>query len=207
MTPSLTVAFNAVPLAHWGPLFQVFSFERPDVQLAWRPVDFPTNGASILRDADVGLFLEPPVESGLNAMTLETHPMMVLMAAGHPLTRGGELTVGDVLDEPFPGGPDMHTEWRAFWTLDRFRGEPPRLAPGEVRNPEDGLRLVASGEAIATISGPVSNGLSHPGIVSIPLTDGPLVSTRLVWRSDDDNPDVQLLVELAAEMAQDSDRR
>jgi hypothetical protein len=34
-------------------------------------------------------------------------------------------------------------------------------------------------------------------VVALPLSDGPPVRTDLVWRSDDDNPAVRSLVDLA----------
>ena len=34
--------------------------------------------------------------------------------------------VADILDEPFPAGPDLQSDWLAFWTLDAARGGPPR---------------------------------------------------------------------------------
>jgi hypothetical protein len=40
-------------------------------------------------------------------------------------------------------------------------------------------------------------GGSVAGVVALPLSDGPPVRTDLVWRSDDDNPAVRSLVDLA----------
>lgn len=195
---ALNVAFDArLPHARWGPLFHVFRLERPNVGLDWRPVGFPMPGCPLLDGADVGLFLQPPHEDDLCALTLDASPMVVVMAVGHRLSHHDGLEVADVLDEPFPGGPNLHPEWSAFWTLDKQRGAPPKYTDDDVRNAEQGLEVVASGRAIVTVPDWVATGLAHPGVVALPLHDGPRVQTRLIWRSEDNSPVVLSLVQLA----------
>jgi DNA-binding transcriptional LysR family regulator len=194
----LRVAFEGgLPVGRFGPLFHVLCLEEPEARLEWTAVGFPTHSGALLDGADVGLFTSPPVTDGLSALTLDESPMFVVMAVGHPLGRRDVVRVADILDEPFPAGADLQPEWRAFWTLDAARGGPPKLCGGEVANAEDGLALVVSGRAIATVAGWVADGLAHPGVIAVPLVDGPSVATRLVWRSDDDRPVVRALRDLA----------
>jgi DNA-binding transcriptional LysR family regulator len=194
----LRVAFEGgLPVGRFGALFHVLCLEEPATRLEWTVVGFPTRSGVLLDGADVGLFTSPPLTEGLSALTLDESPMFVAMAVGHPLARLGEVRVADILDEPFPAGPDLHPDWRAFWTLDAARGGPPKLWGGEAANAEDGLALVVSGRAIATVAGWVPDGLAHPGVIAVPLVDGPRVATRLVWRSGDDRPIVRALLGLA----------
>jgi hypothetical protein len=60
----------------------------------------------------VGLFVTPTREAGLSALTIETSQMLVLLAVGHRLSQHQELRVADILDEPFPGAPILHPQWR-----------------------------------------------------------------------------------------------
>jgi DNA-binding transcriptional LysR family regulator len=129
--------------------------------------------------------------------------MVVVMAVGHRLAHRDTLSVADVLDEPFPGGPNLRPEWSAFWTLDEQRGRPPKRTDDEVTSAEEGLQVVAAGRAIATVPDWVATGLAHPGVVALPLKDGPPVATCLVWRGDEENPVVLRFVELAAAWARD----
>jgi hypothetical protein len=185
----LTVAFDRfMPTARWGGLFHVLRLEQPGVELHWQADGYPTIGRSLLNGADVGLFLAPPCPPGLSALTIETSPMAVVMAAGHRLA---------VIDEPFPGGPDLDPAWRAFWTLDALRGGPPTLAGDDVADIERGLDVVAAGLAIATVAASSAEALPHLGVVALPLRGGPPVETRLVWPSDAENPMVHALVDLA----------
>jgi hypothetical protein len=199
----LRIAFDALPFARWGPLFELLCLERPGVRLDWMAVDFPTRGRSLLDGAEVGLFVAPPREVGLTALTIEASPTLVLMAVGHRLGRYDELRVADVVDERFPGGANLNRDWLAFRTLDAQRGGPPRLTDDRVENTDQWLRVVASGRAIATVPATVAMGLSHPGVVAIPLTDGRSFLTRLVWRTDNENPLVRSLVDLAGDMTRD----
>jgi DNA-binding transcriptional LysR family regulator len=195
----LKVAFDAfLPVARWAPLFHVLCLEQPGVALEWLPAGFPTTHRPLLAGADVGVFAEPPPEPGLDALTIETAPMAVTLAVGHRLARQEGLTVADILDEPFVDGPGIHPEWRAFWTLDKWRGGPPVSANGIVLTARGGADLVAAGRAIATVPAWAADGLAHPGLITVPLLDGPQVRTRLVWRSDDGNPMVRAVADLAA---------
>jgi DNA-binding transcriptional LysR family regulator len=195
---ALRIAFDAqIPNARWGPLFHVFRLERPSVRLDWQAVGFPVAGRSLLEGADVGLFLQPPSEPGLRALTLDTSPMVVVMAVGHRLAQRDVLTLSDVLDEPFPSGARLHPEWTAFWTLDRQRGEPAKRTDDDVVDAGAGLDVVAAGRAISTAPTWVASGLAHPGVVALPLSDGPPVATSLVWRADEEDPAVLGLVDLA----------
>jgi DNA-binding transcriptional LysR family regulator len=195
---TLTVAFEVrLPHARWGPMFHVFCLEQGEVTLEWRPTEFPRDGRSLVEGADIGVFLHPPHEDGLRALTLDASPMAVVMAVGHRLAGHDELSVADVLDEPFPGGPSLDPAWSAFWTLDEQRGAPAKRSDDDVRCAEDGVAVVASGRAIATVPMWVPDGLTHPGVIALPLRDAPHAETRLVWRSDATSRAVRSLVELA----------
>jgi DNA-binding transcriptional LysR family regulator len=196
----LTVAFDTVPQARWGPLFHVLRVERPNLSIDWKAVDYPREHRPLLDRADVGLFIEPPHEGGMEALVLETTTMVVMMAAGHRLARRAELRVPDVLHEVFPGSASVHPEWRAFWTLDEHRGGPPKFTEDDVSNATQGIAVVVSGRAVATTAASIVDGFPHPGLVALPLEDGPRVETRLVWRSDNPNPALRDLVDLASDM-------
>jgi DNA-binding transcriptional LysR family regulator len=199
--PSLKVAYDPVPLARWGALFQVLLLERPHVRLEWLPVAFPLRDRPLLNGADVGLFLQPPDEPDLRSLTVGASRMVVMMAVGHRLARHHELRVADVLDEPFPDdGAGVHVGWRSFWTLDAYRGGPPPTSRAPVTNVEQGLGAVAAGSAIATFAEMLADGLPHPGVISLPLIDGPTVTLRLVWRDGEVHREVRALIDIARDM-------
>jgi DNA-binding transcriptional LysR family regulator len=133
-------------------------------------------------------------------------PVARWSALFHVLARHHELRVAEVLDEPFPDGRELHPAWKAFWTLDAQRGgAPPSHA--DVADAEQGIELVAAGRAISTFPEELADGLPHPGLISLPLVDGPAVTTRLVWRADETNDAVHVLVDIARAMYAELGRR
>jgi DNA-binding transcriptional LysR family regulator len=197
-TRQLRIVFDAgLPSARWAPLFHVLRLEHPDLRLAWQPTGFPIRGRSLLEGADAGLLGEPPPEAGCSAVTLDVSPMVVIVAAGDRLAQNTELRVADILDRPFPGGPNLNPEWTSFWTLDEQRGGPAPCTDDDVKTAEDALEVIAAGRAIGTLPASMADGLAHPGVIALPLRDGPPVRTRLVWHSDDDDPILEALLDLA----------
>ena len=198
--PTLRVAFDALPLARWGSLFHVLLLERPGIRLEWLPREFPRDDRSLLDGADVGLFVEPPPEPEQETLSVGSSPVVVLMAAGHRLARHHELHVADVLTEPFPDAPHIHPAWRAFWTLDAYRGGPPPAARLDGGNVQSAITAIARGDAIWTFPASLADGLPHPGMIWLPLIDGPKATTRLVWRGGDANSMIRTLVDIATDM-------
>ena len=154
--------------------------EHPGVRLDWRAVGFPVQGRSLLDGADVGVFVRPPREAGVCALTLDASPMVVVIAVGHRLRPQGTLSVADVLDEPFVGGLTFVRNGSRFgrWMSsadDRRSALATSPAPA-------GAPVVVARRAIATAPDWVASGLAHPGVVALPLEDGPPATTCLVWR-------------------------
>jgi DNA-binding transcriptional LysR family regulator len=189
---------SGFPVARWGPLFHVLCLEQPGLEITWAPLPLPRQDAPLLADADVGLLLQPPARPGLSTLTVDVSPMLLVMAVGDRLAQHHEMSVADVIGERFLRiGASVDREWAAFWTLDAQRGGPPATADTDVESIDTALEAVASGAAIATAPKWLADGLPHPGVVAIPLTDAPPVETCLVWRTDDDRRAVAALVELA----------
>jgi DNA-binding transcriptional LysR family regulator len=206
-TRHLRILFDAgLPTARWAPLFHVFRLEHPDLRLTWQPTGFPIRGRSLLDGAGAGLLVEPPPEAGCSAFTLDVSPMVVIVAAGDRLAHNTAPRVADILDRPFPGSPDLNPEWTSFWTLDEQRGGPAACTDDDVKTAQDALEVIAAGRAIGTLPKSMADGLAHPGVIALQLRDGPPVRTRLVWRSNHDNPILEALLDLATAWTRDGRR-
>jgi DNA-binding transcriptional LysR family regulator len=195
----LAITFDGLTGLSWGPLFHVLRLEQPDLRLRWERREFPPAQGSLLDGADMGLIVAPPLEPGLEALTLDTSRLVVAMAAGSPLA-AQEQDVADIVGEPFVPCPDRHPESSAFWCLDAQRGGPPRVAGPAAGTVAECLEVVASGAAIGVFPETVAEGLPHPGVVVSGLRDGPLAPTRLLWRHGTEDPAVRSLVALARSM-------
>lgn len=197
----LRVGFDGFfPVVRYGPLFHILRLEHPQLRIDWEPRGFPARDGSLLGDADVGVFVQPPRRANLNTLTLDLSPMVVLTSVGHRLAQRPRLRVVDILNEPFLAAREADPEWAAFWTLDEQRGGPPELTGEVVENAWHGLEAVARGRAIATIPAWATDGPPHPGVVPLLLSDGPSVATSLLWRADDRNLLIRALIDLADDL-------
>jgi DNA-binding transcriptional LysR family regulator len=199
---ALATGFHWLPLTRWAPMFQALCREHPGTRLHWQPLEFPLARRSPIEGVDVGLILQPPNRPDHRSLELEREPRVVMMSPTHRLADRSELTVADVLDEPFPGcHPAMDPEWQAFWTLDEERGGPAPTTEDRISNADEGTEVVVSGRAIITTPAGMAAAFPHPGLVAVPLRDATPATLSLVWRAGDDSPLVSALVRIAEVVA------
>ncbi|MFD4555849.1 LysR family transcriptional regulator [Streptomyces sp. NPDC058469] len=134
-------------------------------------------------DAVVGR-LPFPTE-GLCVTVLYEEPRVLLMPAAHRLAGKEYVTLDDIADEPVPRFPDP--EFSAFWRVDpRPDGRPAPDGP-LIRELEDKLELVASGEVVALApAGAVSKGL-RPDVTAVPLEGVDPIPVVVATRAGEEN--------------------
>jgi DNA-binding transcriptional LysR family regulator len=182
-----------------GDLVSRFLAAHPDATIEWRQLGYPALDARAwLGDSDVALIWFAPSARGLSSQAIRTSPLVVAMAETHPLAERTELTVADVLDEPFPGIVDWADPvWLGYWGLDAYRGAPARRTDDAAMTPEEVASIVAAGRAITTVPEIVAVPFAHLGIRAIPLIDAQPAVLELVWPEGAATPLVAALVELA----------
>jgi DNA-binding transcriptional LysR family regulator len=205
-----TLVFGTVGLPPWltdPELVEEFSEARPNVEIRLREVPFPSTPiASWLADVDVMIstVLSPDPEVWVDPLNAEAR--VVLAARSHPLGARDELTLAEVLDETFTRtDPAVDPLWAGNWTLDEFRGGPPRnQVQRPASNVQSTLAAVASGLAISTSPAsqavPIVNAFSD--VVAIPLRDAPPMVMSLVGRNDRRSRPVEALREVARSLLQ-----
>lgn len=184
-----------------GDLFAAFAARHPEVRLEWRELGFPSEDRSAWLDGvDIALTYAVPPEAGLEVLTLREDPLVAVMAAHHPLAHRKSANVGEVLDHTFVQMPSTAaSDWLGFWRLDAYRTEPARVAAEVANTPQEAAAQVASGRAITTTPAPVAAQFAQLGIVGVPLHDAAPARLALVWRSDQANELVDVLVAVARE--------
>ena len=190
-----------------GDLFQRFMKEHPKVSVEWRQLGYPTpTPREWLGDSDAALIWFAPTGPGLATQPIRTSPLVVAMGESHRLAGRSELTVADVLDEPFPGIVDWCDQgWLGYWGLDAYRGGPARRTADIAMTPEEVASIVASGSAITTVPAIVAVPFHHLGIRAIPLVDAAPAVLMLVWPEGASTPLVEALATLAREIYEAGD--
>lgn len=149
-------------------------------------------------EVDVLVTLLPVDEPDLTVgPILLAEPVVLAVAARHPLARGDTVTLDDL-------GRD--TVLRAARPAPPYWVEPPEpwYAPGGVpirRGRVAGtfqelLALVAAGDGVCPLAEHAATYFPHPRVVFVPFADGPPVSWALVWRTAGETARVRALAAL-----------
>jgi DNA-binding transcriptional LysR family regulator len=191
-----TAGLELVPRA-----LRAFREARPAVHLDLRQSDWEdyTYG---LRDGSVeAAFVWLPFEQeDLSFVTLHVEPRVAALEAGHPLTAERELRMEQLVDEPWPW-VDTDPLALAFWTCADFRGGEAAPRGPTIRSMEGMLEAVRSGLCVATVPRSQAEVSALPGIAFREVADLTPATLALAWRTADETPVVQALVEVARRVA------
>jgi DNA-binding transcriptional LysR family regulator len=200
-----SLVFGTVGLPPWladAELVEGFTEARPGVEIRLKEIAFPfAPTASWLADVDVVISTALSPDANVWVDPLKTEPRVVLAATDHPLARRTELTVAEVLDETFTRSDSaVDAVWAGNWTLDEYRGGPPRNQVARSAASVQGtLAMISSGLAISTSPAsqavPIANAFA--GVVAIPLRDASPMVLSLVGRNDRCSRLVEVLRDVA----------
>jgi DNA-binding transcriptional LysR family regulator len=206
---TITFGYIGVPPALTNPdLIEAVAGAHPDLEFTWHALPFPfTPTGSWLGDVDVALASQPPADPNVWTLPLRAEPRVVLVPRTHQLADRSELTVGDVLEETFLGfAPAVDEAWAGFWSLDDYRGGPPRnLASERSATAQERFAMMAAGSGITTApachAAVITSAL--PGTVAIPLRDAEPTVLTLVGREDRRSQLVDALLAVARALVED----
>jgi DNA-binding transcriptional LysR family regulator len=194
---TLTVGFvAAVTHAQLGHALEEFGEQNPDVNLLihFGELVDPSGG---LRsgEADVAAVHGPFENGDLELAYLWSDPLVIAMAADHPLAEKDELTLADVVAEPTFDFPTTDKTWHAYWMLTKHRGgRAPRIV-AQFRSLDALVEAMRAGLGIHCTTPQFVESLGPgSGIVwrEVPGLD-PLEHS-IAWRRGDDRPIVQEFV-------------
>jgi DNA-binding transcriptional LysR family regulator len=103
----------------------------------------------------------------LDVTILYDEPRVVIVPVDHRLAGRQSVTIDDIADEPIPKFRDCDPAWNAFWRIDP-RPDGLQAPDGPLfETLEDGLELVAAGQAVAISTG--FHERLRPDITTVPL--------------------------------------
>ncbi|MEA2269848.1 MAG: hypothetical protein QOC64_2458 [Solirubrobacteraceae bacterium] len=174
----------------------------PDVRLTFSELSMTTQLEALVSGAVDLAILRPPIhDPNVELHVLFAEPRMAVLPRDHPLARVADVSVLDLVDEPFvtaaAGAPDG---WGAFWRCDDDRGEPGRVV-ADMSSIAEGLASVAYLGAVDTCPGATARHYAHPGVAYVPLRDGGYASVAVAHRRGDERPAIGAFCALATEVA------
>lgn len=198
---SLKLAFMGIDAAYRIPdLLARLGEEWPRVAVTTQRLNWDLVYSAVESgDADLGLKLSSceSYPEHIGRCVLREDHVAAVLPEGHPLAGKGPIKVEQLKDEPFvfltkeeSAIPHDHA-----LRMCRDAGFTPNIV-ASYPNAETVVMMVRAGAGAALLSpfAPLG-GLS--GVVCVPLTAAPAVSLDLLWRKDNTNPAVKLLVDCA----------
>jgi DNA-binding transcriptional LysR family regulator len=150
------------------PLVCALRREHPDADVQTLHLDWNQKRDALLdHRVDAVVARLPFSTDQLHVTVLYAEPRVVIVPLDHRLAGRQSVTIDDIADEPIPKLRDCDPAWNAFWRIDP-RPDGRRAPEGPLfETLEDGLELVASGQAVA-ISTELHERL-RPDITTVPL--------------------------------------
>jgi DNA-binding transcriptional LysR family regulator len=201
-TGHLPVATGATAGIELVPrVLRAFREARPQVQLDLHQIDWEDYFGGLLDGSVDAAFVWLPFDqAGLSFAALHVEPRVVALEAEHPLAGERELRMEQIVDEPWPWA-DTDPVARAFWTCEDFRGGREARRGATIRSMEGMLEAVRTGLCVATVPRSQARVSAWPGIAFRPVADLTPATLALGWRSAEETPVVQALVEIARRVA------
>jgi DNA-binding transcriptional LysR family regulator len=131
------------------------------------------------------VWLPLPDEGGLRHRVLVREERHLALPRGHPLAVRAELTMADVLDEPFLALPESTGRLRDHWLAVDARGGHPVRIGAVVNGPEEAVTALGRGLGVALISAGNAELYQRPEFVVRPLRGLPPGELAIAWRGSD----------------------
>src|SRR5262249_38200785 len=162
----------------------IFSAQHPGWTVELRLHPWSDATAGLLGDAsDVAfLWLPVPERKLLACETLRTEPRHVALWQGHPLASRRELSIEDLLDQPFVALPPSAGALRDYWLAVGDRGGHPIRIGAHVESPDATFEAIAAKQGVALLAAGNAELYSRPGIVSRPVIDLAPAELPIAWR-------------------------
>jgi DNA-binding transcriptional LysR family regulator len=150
------------------PAVRELRHRHPDAQVQTLHLDWKEPREALLDGrVDVAITRMPIRTDQLHVTILYDEPRMVLVPLDHRLAGKEYVTLDDIADEPLPRVSDP--DWNAFWRIDP-RPDGRRAPDGPlVETVADKFELIATGQAVAIVSGGADGVSPHPDLTMVPL--------------------------------------
>jgi DNA-binding transcriptional LysR family regulator len=130
-------------------------------------------------------WLPLPEDVGLRYRVLVREERHLALPRGHPLAARPELTMADVLDEPFLALPESTGSLRDHWLAVDARGGHPVRIGAVVNGPEEAVTALGRGLGVALISAGNAELYQRPEFVVRPLLGLAPGELAVAWRGND----------------------
>ncbi|MFI6265222.1 LysR family transcriptional regulator [Micromonospora sp. NPDC051006] len=183
-TGVLTVGSIAVNLEDFRPLFDAFTRGHPGREVQLRNIDFGDPfGRLRAGEIDVQIVWLPVDEPDLTVgPVVYTEPIVLAVAADHPLAGRASISYNDLADQTVMGGA-RPSYWReALVPVRTPDGHVIKIGP-TVSTFQEMIPILATGEAVSPVHAHAARYYARPDIAYVPIHDAPPARWVLIWRA------------------------
>jgi DNA-binding transcriptional LysR family regulator len=193
---------------HMVEIVHTFKTRHPDAAVEFIDTGIERNYLDALRAGDVDMYALrlPLTDTDITVGPVLSHEERVLqLSKDHPLAKQASVSYEDIPDLPVSDVPVFPREM-----MDAFI--PPATPSGRRlrrvvnRNFEEMVMRVALNEEVHPATRALAKALSHPGMVSVPISDLPPSETALAWlTANDRSPMIQAFARAAGDVLAHTD--
>jgi len=199
-----TVRIGSYSPVNMGPymveIVHTFNARHPGAAVEFTDTGVERNYLDVLRAGEVDMYALrlPLTEPDITVGPVLSREARVLQLSGeHPLATRASVTYDDIPDIPVSDVPVFPREMMdAFIPPVTPSGRRLRRVPN--RNIEEMVMRVVLGEEVHPATKALAKAVSHPGMVSVPISDLPPSETALAWlTANASSPAIQAFVQAA----------
>ena len=174
----------------------------PDAELDLRHIPWSDQSGGLADGATDAAFVWLPVEQPpYRWVTIAGEPRLVALPNDHPLATREQVSIGELLDEPFLALPASAGAMRDFWlAVDQRDGHPPRIA-AEITNTDETYEAVASGIGICLLAAGNAPIFERGGLTMLPVSDLSPAELVLAWHERRCPPLLETFARFCAQVA------
>ena len=177
----------------------------PDAELELRHIPWSDQSAGLADGATDAAFVWLPVEQPpYRWVTIAREPRLVALPNHHPLATRDQVSIRELLDEPFLALPASAGAMRDFWlAADQRDGRPAHIA-AEITNTDETYEAVASGIGICLLAAGNAPIFARGGLTMLPVSDLSPAELVLAWHEQRCPPLLETFARFCEKIARDS---
>ena len=173
----------------------------PEIQVRFREIQ-PPAPLDLLRsgDVDIALLWLPVREPDLTVgPVIYTSGTLLMTGAEHPYARRDAIRLEDLADCVFVASRSLPAYMEA--ALNPFHTPSGRPIPrgAQISTWQEALTAVATGQAVASVSGDIADFYPWPHLAFVPIVDAPPTRWAPVWRTAADTPLIRSFTQALAD--------
>lgn len=178
-----------------GQIVRAFRDAHPDIDLELHHYSFSDVSAGLRNgEVDAGFVRLPLGLPDLRYRTLVVEPRVIALPPEHPLANRDELSIAELLDEPWIAIATNDATWRDFWLATEHRGGRPAHIGAEAATPDEAFEAVLAGRGVLLTRTTIAERFAGEGIATIPVPDAGPSHGAIAWRKTTESPLLQAFI-------------